>query len=289
MTTGLHADVRRLLIEPMLAFERWFHTSLFSRDPTLPAARMAARGVLGVGLNALASIGVPRPASVVPAPVKVHDAKSTYTCGSFAPFRWSINLPSDLADMVATPLGLDGIATSIDMKPRDAVRYVLAEYANTVSHECRHCEQVFRITQWVYLREFEGGRDVFQDLLTIYDEKFMPQPTAIRKPAPPPSPQKAITPALLSLRKALATLGKGSEEATEAAKWYHSMYGDMSKLFQSRRGGSDVAAYRDIPEEADAYEIGELVRDCLLEEWRLDLWKAPKFQMQHTNLIDTGA
>ncbi len=289
MSTGLQARVRELLIEPMLRFERWFHVSLFSRDPSLPAARMAARGVLGVGINALSALGVPRPSAVIPPPVKQHNKDAPYTSGSFGPFRWEITLPSDLADMVATPLGLDGLATSIDLKPRDAVRYVLAEYANTVSHECRHCEQVFRITQWAYLREFESGRDVFAELVPIYQQKFMPQATAMRKPAPPPNPQRAITPALLSLRTALTTLRNGSEDAAEAARWYHSMYGDMSKLFQSRRSGTDLVAYRDIPEEADAYAVGELVRDCLLEEWRLDLWKAPKIQMQHTNLSDAGS
>lgn len=287
MATGLRDNIRNLLIDPMIAFERWFRSSLFNRDRTLPSARMAARGVLGVGINALAAIGVPRPAAIIPEPVKIHSKNRTYTAGSFSPFQWVITLPSDLADVIATPLGVDGIATSIDLNPNDVVRYILAEYADTVSHECRHCEQIYRIVQWVYLKEHEKPRNIANDLVLIFDEYFMPKASAMRKPAAPPNPKKTIFPAARQvIVGAVLNLNTGSEARSEAALWYHSLYGDMSKLYQQRRGGSDIALYRDIPEEADAYDTGEMVRDCLLEEWGLSLAKRPNFRIHHTNVVD---
>ena len=287
MSTGLRERVRELLIEPMAGFERWFRSSLFNRDRSLPAARMAARGVLGIGINALSAIGVPRPAALVPEPAPMVGKNQLYSAGSFSPFRWTITLPSDLANMIATPLGVEGIATSIDKNPNDIVRFVLAEYANTVSHECRHCEQFYRIVQWVYLREEESKRDIVQEFLKIFEEKFMPTTTAMRKPAAPPNPQKAVHPALVQIiRGGVIGMDRNSEMAKECALWYHSLYGDMSKLYQQRRAGQDIALYRDIPEEQDAYAIGELVRDCLLDEWGLNLYDCPQFNIQHTNVVD---
>jgi hypothetical protein len=289
MATGLRENIRNLLIDPMIAFERWFRSSLFNRDKSLPSARMAARGVLGVGINALAEIGVPRPAAIVPEPAKIHAKNPTYSAGSFSPFKWVITLPSDLADVIATPLGVEGIATSIDVDPNDVVRYILAEYADTVSHECRHCEQVYRIVQWVYVLQNEKRRDIVTDLISIYEEHFLPKASAMRKPAAPPNPHKTAFPvARQIIRGAALNLNPGSEARAEAAMWYHSMYGDMSKLYQQRRNATDIALYRDIPEEADAYGTGELVRDCLLEEWGLSLAKRPDFRIQHTNIIDAA-
>jgi hypothetical protein len=291
MSTGLRANVRELLITPMLAFERWFKTSLFNRDASLPSARMAARGVLGIGINALSAIGVPRPSATVPPPVSTQQLakNATYSAGSFMPFQWIITLPSDLADAIATPLGVEGIATSIDVDPKDVVRYVLAEYANTVSHECRHCEQVYRIAQWAFLSEREKGVNLFDGFLRIYEEKFMSSKSAMRKPASPPNLQKAVRAAILSVDSgADLGLGTGSEARAEAFLWYQSMYGDMSKLYQQRRDATNIAAYREIPEEQDAYAIGELVRECLLDEWHLKLANQPNLLMQHTNLIDAS-
>ncbi len=98
-------------------------------------------------------------------PIRHHDKSAACTSGSSGPFRWQITLPPDLADMVARPLGVDGPATSIDRKPRGAARWVPAECANTVGHECRHGEQVSRITQWARPREFEAGRKVSGELV----------------------------------------------------------------------------------------------------------------------------
>jgi hypothetical protein len=285
MPTGLREHLRLLLVEPLQRCEPAFQRYLANAKPDpATAARRAVLEVAGTVLGALKTLDVPTPSTQIPVPDVAALGKAMYSAGHIGVQTWTMVIPSDLA-MVACGPPANWPAHLRKENPVALRRYILALYADTLSHECRHCEQIHRVAQFGLLQALESGgaaeasgldrlKFFMTDdrLVKIYAEKFMTSgKPGLKRPIAPPETKKVVLRAMMDVSsgKTGGSLAKGGEARGEAFKWYHSMYGDTSPTSSVWRKGDNLGNYRKIPEEEDAYACGEMVRDCLLDEWQL--------------------
>lgn len=277
----------------IMAAEEAFRRCYMSRDRQAGASK-AVRLVADAGVVALSELGVPTPGIVVNDVVPVAADKALYAAGSFSPMRWTITLPTELAHSVYAQLRIDDKERMHHNKLRDdphqIIRHVLAAYAATVIHECRHCEQVHRVARYAFTRgvterqEWDpsanpGGLDDF------YCKTFADRSKAWRKPTAPPG-KPCLNDVLMTHMMLGRQLQLSRDERDEAVSWYHSMYGDLSGSEQAKRGTSHLGTYKSIPEEADAYALQDFVENILYVDWKLNWDDKQKYQLAHLNLSD---
>jgi len=298
LRTGLATDTSgNRFCAAIMNAEEAFRRCFMNRDR--PAgAKQAERLIADAGLDALRGIHVPVPSIVIKDLQSIGSGKGgLYTAGCFSPFSWKIEIPIELAHSVCAQLGIDDSARMHHGKLRDdpnqIVRHVMAAYASTVIHECRHCEQVHRVAKYAFARgvkerkEWDPASDV-NGYLDFYLKTFADRSQTWRKPTAPPG-KPAISGILLQYLGGPKQLPLNPDERAEAVAWYHSMYGDQSASEQGKRGTSELNTYKSIPEEADAYALQDFVENILYIDWKLNWDDKARYQLAHLNLADAGS
>jgi len=297
LRTGLATDTAAgRFADAIKRTEEAFRRCFMSRDRQAGAKR-AAQIVANAGVDALREIHVPPPDIVIKVLSSVSSDKNTlYTAGSFSPYSWKIELPIELAHSIYSQLGIDDMAQMHHGKlrddPKQIVRHVMASYAATVIHECRHCEQVHRVAKYAFTLGIKERKqwnpasnpDGFID---FYLKTFADRSKSWRNPVAPPG-RPGINGILLQHFGGPKQLPLNPDERAEAVAWYHSMYGDQSASEQAKRGTSDLKTYKSIPEEADAYDVQKFVENILYVDWKLDWDEKDKYQLAHLNLADAA-
>jgi hypothetical protein len=175
--------------------------------------------------------------------VAVYSSPGTLTSGGarFDRKKWRIIIDRDLLDKAKlTPGDIGGRPLTVPFEGRT----MTLGLANIVYHEMRHAEQWFRMAQLLANTPLKDGSK--RTAAQINAELGIPQDIA----------QKAIdTP----LKK---------EQVADAKRWYESIVIDKNKrndiivkINQGDNSPATRAAYRQLPEEADAFRTGDKLQD----------------------------
>lgn len=145
----------------------------------------------------------------------------TNTLGEFSDRNWEVTINGDYFTMEYTD---------------NASQSDMAKVAETIFHESRHAEQVFREARYLAHKGFDAAR--------IEADMHVPSAIATAAAANPLQPS--------------------DPGYAEAERWYDSFYGSGATNTQDVYNSGEYDPYRRLPEEDDAFEAGRNVQ----EEWR---------------------
>jgi hypothetical protein len=213
----------------------WSNTT-FENQPPKPSRSNVIKSASNEALNSAGIIGIER---IIPA----YSASGTVAEGGakFDNQKWSIIIDRDLLDKTKlAPGDIGGRQLAVPFEGRTMTQGL----ANIIYHEMRHAEQWFRMAQLLANTPLKDGTK--RTAIQISKELKIPPEIA----------QKAIdTP----LKK---------EQIADAKKWYESIVVNKSKrndiILKINKGDNSPAtraAYRQLPEEADAFKTGDKLQD----------------------------
>jgi hypothetical protein len=213
----------------------WSNTT-FENQPPKPSRSNVIKSASNEALNSAGIIGIEE---IVP----VYSSLGTVSEGGarFDNQGWSIIIDRDLLDkMKLVPGDIGGRQLTVPFEGRTMTQGL----ANIVYHEMRHAEQWFRMAQLLANTPMKDGSK--RTAIQISKELRIPPEIA----------QKAIdTP----LKK---------EQVADAKKWYESIIINRNKrndiIVKINKGDNSPAtraAYRQLPEEADAFKTGDKLQD----------------------------
>lgn len=220
----------------MNLFETLWSSVPFTSQSPNPNRPDVIKSMVNSALNSAGIISIEEIVAVYPSPGTVSEGGARFDHKS-----WSIIIDRDLLDKTKlTPGDIGGRQLTVPFEGRTMTQGL----ANIVYHEARHAEQWFRMAQLLANTPLKDGSK--RTAIQIREELKIPQEIA----------QKAIdTP----LKK---------EQVADAKKWYESIVVNknkrndiITKINKGDNSPATRAAYRQLPEEADAFKTGDKLQD----------------------------
>jgi hypothetical protein len=230
------APIMGQFAERMRLLETLWSSIPFTSQPPNPNRSDIIKSMANSALDKAGIVGVKEIAAVYSSPGVVSDGGAR-----FDHKNWRIIIDRDLLDKTKlAPGDIGGRQLAVPFEGRTMTQGL----ANIVYHEMRHAEQWFRMAQLLANTPLKDGSK--RTAAQIRAELEIPQEIA----------QKAIdTP----LKK---------EQIADAKKWYESIVLNKNKrndiIIKINKGDNSPAtraAYRQLPEEADAFKTGDKLQD----------------------------